>query len=358
MNHFFCTFTDFKSLQEFIGLKPINDDPDNLEVENWRHCYRFLMNDTSYKLNEEKFAVLNNDLDVYPLFRKLANRYFGGDESIILKPNLCELTPAEFISISKQEKFVISEISRLPKLSEENTGCIIKDPTEFISNWRLLRDDTPFFVSKYKGVSKQLTSWDEVGNYMLPLNAIVICDNYILSNSLGVEYNLLKLLQILLQGKKLDVTFDITILTKSFYPPIKDKIDAESKKDNTIKTLDKIKEETPIEDVFKRISEGLKKILGHDFFNLTIVKREVPDYHDRYIFTNYFVLNSGNGFQYFSQSGKTITPHFTEFKVIPITKRKEQADNFTDMLSQIQMMIEDTPKDKIMGSCKNRLLEL
>jgi len=341
MNHIFCTFSDFESIKEFIRAKPDDDDPLNEEMDVWRHCYRFFAENSAFQFNEEDPRSININYQEYPLLRTLMNRYWQGDDSIRIKEqDLNEINPNDFVSYNSQQKFFVGNTSRLLKVKEDNTGCIIKKTSDFIKQWGMLKEEHPLFISKKQGKSKRLTSWEQVSNYTLPLNAVVICDNYICSHYWSVENNLFKLLSTILIKKELEVPIDILIITKSLY-----------KENGSLK-------ETSLKCVHDRLSREIKNIIGNDFFNLTMVKTELPGTHDRYIFTNYYVLNSGNGFSYFSKDDKIIAPSFTEFKVTPRTISKQQSDIFIDMLEQLKEIVLAAEKSNIIGTCKNRLLDL
>lgn len=368
MNHFFCTFTDLRSLKEFISLKPHDDDPDNLEYEDWRHCYRFLKNDTAFQFLDEKITVPQSNETSYSLFRALANRYWQGDESIRFNQNFNELTPKEFIELNNHQKFVIAEKEKLQNIRTENTGFVINDPIDLLNYWKRLSKGSSLSVMKKQGESVRITQWEQIKDYVLPLNSLVICDNYILSNYFDVEYNLFKILSVLLEKKGLEVPLDITILTHSFYA--KKRRSSDEKLNETVKKKFKeipgneyfkiipIKDQTPIIEVYNRIHDFLKKTLGNDSFNLSLIQRELPDIHDRYIYSNYFVFYSGNGYNYFDYQGQIKVPSSTIFEIIPRTLDLQKTKIYIDRLAEVKEMIENNPAEKVIGSGKNRLLDI
>lgn len=129
-----------------------------------------------------------------------------------------------------------------------------------------------------------------------PCNSLVLVDNYILSDSKGVE-NLKKIFEILLPQKlNSDVPFQISIFTtlKRGYGNKAEDIPSQ-------KRLDKVKE------IIQEVRINLKPI------HISIFKCSSDRFHDRIICTNNTYISCGGGFDLvndFGRASKTTTTNY------------------------------------------------
>lgn len=156
------------------------------------------------------------------------------------------------------------------------------------------RDDSTRYITSNTALPENLRfdSWSSLAKYKHPLNAVLIVDNYILSDKSNqpVEYNLKPLLLSLLPKNKTEIPVDITIITE------------QDPKNGSIK------------EAVKNLEEYLKSGIPDLDFNLNIIKydrnilyrldNEGFSIHNRRIITNYFWMESGVGFNIMNHKGK------------------------------------------------------
>lgn len=120
--------------------------------------------------------------------------------------------------------------------------------------------------------------WDFLAEMMLPINAAIIADPYILKNSSAFETNLFDIIENLLPERLAKNDFHLTII-------------AERNNENRDKQFRK---------KFNEINSFIQD-LNHDYkilLSLYIVGSS--PFHDRNIITNYFRLHSGQSFNYYN----------------------------------------------------------
>ena len=137
-----------------------------------------------------------------------------------------------------------------------------------------------------KAISKRddfCRSWKDVfaNINIMPYNAIVVIDNYILDDTNMMTENIEGLFEAIMP-KELNTTFHITIVTS-------------------------LKKIPYCNDRYNRLRDTVKKLRPNIDFELTIIKSQ--DFHDRTILTNTMFFSCGAGFDLFrkKQSQKTTT---------------------------------------------------
>lgn len=156
------------------------------------------------------------------------------------------------------------------------------------------RDDTTLFITPKTSMNDNLRfdSWETLKKFGHPLNALLIVDNYILSdkNNQRIDQNLKPLLLNLLPKQKTVLPIDITIISEVEPWNISFK------------------------EVLQDLEEFLTDALPELYFNLNILKFDrtildkLPDRrfntHDRRIITNNFWIESGIGFNLMNNNGR------------------------------------------------------
>lgn len=135
---------------------------------------------------------------------------------------------------------------------------------------------------------REMNSWDDIKDFMLPCTDIIFSDPYILQDTSLLNYNLYKLLDLLCSNAR-EISVNIVVITKKEW---KDKA-----KDN-LRYYDNIK---------MKIKKNIEVVTG-TIPNVTFVfpPKEFRE-HDRIIFTNYKKLTSGDTFSYFKNNGNRRT---------------------------------------------------
>lgn len=341
----FCT-TEF--LVHFYNQKPdIEDETDKVEL--WRSFLRFIKNHVNLTLEAEKSVLKELLATRNPLFYHIANQWNQSQVRLTdsLKPlledknALEEGVPCKFIFTHEADEAASEQeqILGIPFITTEN----------FSSRWAFLHKETPLKVHKKSRArdSDALCNWRELKSLSLPGNSFLICDNFILSNYLGVSNNLFKILEALLPTSRHKEPVDITIITSQFY----------SKRDQH--------REEDINRIHQRIKKFILNGLGLINFNLTIIKKELSEYHDRHIFTNSCVYNAGNSFNFFNRDDEVRLHSITDLKIIPLTVEKldkaqqiaTNAEYYQDHLCEIHQIIEKVNgSSRCQGNKRNRLL--
>ncbi len=177
-----------------------------------------------------------------------------------------------FVSINDQEAISITERS----------GIEIFTTTSFVEKWR-------FYIT---GRMRELTipvgpegfdSWSKLKLFTHPVRSLIICDPYILSDESKIKTNVIRLLETLLSLCNITGIQKISIVT------------TDSKQEKSNKYWGQIFDEIlQIRNQFKEVE-----------INVFRYPKNVKG-HFRAIFTPYWMIYSGNSFNYFDEKGKIL----------------------------------------------------
>lgn len=306
---YYCTVNE-GFLKDFMKKKPKFDiEVDSDEIEIWRNVFKYIKKKTFVNLkmkpseiNDQFIDSLTNNPE-YGLLKMLIDAAHTSDFVEIDFAN----RNVEHELLNKSSFSFINDIEskEVSKIGIENFGS-----NEVLTKWPKYHKPDAILINDKK--AKEMgNGWGFLINYKHSCNSLVICDNYLLSKKHRMLSNLLPILLMLIPDEKLTIPIDLTIVSSYFY----NCYSPATKRYNqpTLQHLIGIK---------KEIIKNLKDKTESNQINLTIVCKELSEYHDRHIFTNSFVLKSGNSFTYFDQQGKSILPSQTIFDIWPF-----QADN-------------------------------
>ena len=143
----------------------------------------------------------------------------------------------------------------------------------------LEKDCENLFSDMSKNPKVDFNNWTNFTNCfkILPTNSIIVCDNFLFKNK---QHNIKELLKKLLLNSNYRNEIDITLICGQEY------------------TYDELKRH------WDSIYDILQKDLKIKKFNLCVVKKLNKDYHDRHIFTDYQVFESGNSFSMYFNVGR------------------------------------------------------
>lgn len=224
-----------------------------------------------FETNMDKSKISDYDRFMYEMFQKQSNN------EIQLKSYQKE----EFEDVEK------IDLNALYMLDVDNGLCdklknefgVTAINIENLDDYNFALEDQGKAIAKG---DKFLQSWKNVfeRTKMLPYNAIIIVDNYILNDERFIEENIECILDTFIP-QKLKTTFQITIVTSLDKPQCNKRYE----------TLDGI----------------IKKLRPNLGFEFTIIKSQ--DFHDRTILTNSMFIGCGAGFDIFKkkQTQKTTT---------------------------------------------------
>ncbi|MDR1556547.1 MAG: hypothetical protein LBS88_05890 [Tannerellaceae bacterium] len=265
------------------------------ELTNWKKYIGLFLHDSRIFIDasREKFYDL---IKTNKFFTTLLKQFQSNDIDIrFYRLEEMETRQDDFFNeVDPHALFFIENTEKCRKLAEEY-GMI------FVSNE--IRNDFAECIfgyeTDYVSISKKenkLRSWDFISRYKHPCNALIISDNYILSDNKKMKNNLLKLIDKLLPGK-LERDFQLIILTGN------------------------ARENLHIESCYSFLSEQINRLRDYHI-ELKIVAKSI-DNHDRNILTNYLWISSGYGFSIFK--GQHINAN-THFSINPIVSRKSIRD--------------------------------
>ena len=185
-------------------------------------------------------------------------------------------------------------------------------------------------------------SWDKIEELSHPSKDFIIIDNYICS-SYNLD-NLFSIIKELFSNVDISNNLNFLIVTSKLYSKNRTK-----------------EEEVELLEVYKRIKLFIEK-LNFNNVNLSIVKIDTSENHDRHIFTNYFVFKSGNSFNFIdSKTGKIRLHSLTDFDIIPLTSFNNE-ETYAGYYSrnhfkEIKKIIDNSNETNCIGNKVNRLLE-
>lgn len=332
---YFMSYIDDGFLDDFFKQKPTDMESESDELDIWRDWLSFVRNKTDIDLttsiNTKDLAYNINS----SITRELIDDYFQGKPHITINTKKLETTSAKALVLNSQKPtFIFRNDLENIEITEAKTGFCYITGTCFFEKWRHYFKTKTYSISK-NTTQNQLFKWSDLFvPYRYPSNAFVIVDNYIFSNKPNIKNNLLKILkELLMPTKQVSTEIDLIIIAESFY-----------------KEVNSNGSEISIDKLYKDVIKYLREDLKLYNFNLCIVKAK---YHDRLILSNYFVINSGNSFNYFNYDDVTILPQNTRLSLTPFTYDYSFIDTYKDELSKI---IENCEEFK--GNKQNRLLKL
>lgn len=298
---------------------------------------------------KSKESVENNELHenmAYApqssMLKSVIDSYFQGAEDIEYVDQLPEEPDDISYSTIERYNFIFTASDSYLDI-EKRFGVDVLTTDNFISNWNIHRK-----IQKKNILSKKIDvnsfGWEILKDFKHPINSMIIADRYLFSWKWNMENNLFPLLKLLLGGQKLDIPFDLTILTEKIY-----EIDWH----NHIEE-DKSK-------IFRRIENFLKHELSLTTFNLTfcqLPKVLGEEMHDRQLFTNYFFIDSGFGFGCFDKDGKSKIKSTTKVSLTSITEEVHDAtSDSSDIFIKEKLNLLLHSDSMVIGTKTNRLFD-
>lgn len=287
----------------------------------------------------------NGDLAYAPqstLLRSIIDSYFQGAEDVEYVVKLPDVLDEISYSNIENYNFIFTANDSYLDI-EKRFGVDVLTMNDFISNWNIHRK-----IHKKNILSRKVNvnsfGWEVLNGFEHPINSMIIADRYLFSWKWNMENNLFPLLKLLLGGQKLDIPFDLTILTEKIY---------EVDWHNHI--------EEDMSKIFRRIENFLKHELSLTTFNLTfcqLPKVLGEEMHDRQLFTNYFFIDSGFGFGCFDKDGKSKIKSTTKVYLTSITEEVHDAtSDSSDIFIKEKLNLLLHSDSKVIGTKTNRLFD-
>lgn len=241
---------------------------------------------------------------------------------------LTDCLTKEFHEAGESKLFFVDDTHLL---IEKQYGCFC------VSTTCLEKADFLFSSEEFR-IDKNQKDWSNLRNIKHPCNALVLTDNYLFSNKKNISdntylENVKSLCEALIPASlKEGFKFDFTIIGFD---------------SNNLRA---------IHTEYNTLSDYFQKQFPYPV-NLTIIR---DTYHDRYLFTNYYRIASGQGFALFKNQrllpGKETTVHC---KAITHEGRLSSADQTRreELQKCIASNRTERMPDRFAGSRQNRLLQ-
>lgn len=334
-NLFFITETNDETLQDFLTyLKRV----------------KYFKLKINYKSLEEAEVESN------PIFEYLINEYVP---TIYYDTELTnKLKDKDFYENGQSFKlFFIEKSNKECAELSEKFGYEYINSNSVVNKWKLYRNDSSLKVTKNSDypLELKLKDWNKLEFFKHPLNSIIVCDRYILVDKYRqkIDENLIVILEILLSCKNVSENVDVMILSQEILSS-----NSSSLKDKLVR-------------VHSRIQSKLSKLKKKINLNIILFDSNFENYgsyekiHDRRIYTNYFRMSSGPGFNLFHKNGNTVESfHETDFEVKFIfkyqnyLKTKNELMNINQYLKNIRNRTNRSERENyIYVNGTNRLLK-
>ena len=175
--------------------------------------------------------------------------------------------------------------------------------------------------------ANRLDIWDEFKKIKLPSNSLIITDHYIIDKKENIKNNLEAMLDAILPSQ-LDVDYHISIITLEDY----------SEKKPTY---------------FQERLANITKLREYKIkVNVYLVSKDRV--HDRTILSNYWIAESGHGFDYYNPQGNIKGNHNTKLSISSINS--VNYDYYEHIRLQMKSIVKDLkPVYTLDGNFKNRL---
>jgi hypothetical protein len=239
-----------------------------------------------------------------------------------------EITPKDLVEKSAKPIFVLKNEVGNVDITEEDTGFYCINSTDFYQKWHFLWKNKEKIITR-QDVDFRMLSWSELKDWKHPLNAIVVCDNYIFSTKDKFESNLLPILSELLPCNDLEIPIDITVISYEMY--------------------------TDVAAINAILNTFIRDTIRLSKFNLSVVKVSRNDSfknHARNIYTNNFWISSDHSFTFFDINEDVIVP--SNVKLISKSLVHTDFNQLKVNLKEIKQFVINSRE--FYGNKKNRLL--
>ncbi len=345
MERIFNSYVDSDFLKAFVVKKKEFDiEESGMELEIWRSLFKFYKEKTKLrlKLNNTTLKYMNKwDSSLIKLFLR---KYLQGSDDIKVANNN-EIDQISFSNF-KNYNFVFISNPQTAQIISANFGIEHILSENILNDWKKYYKTNTVVVPKQK-IPNSKFGWNKLSLPKHYSNSLIVCDNYLLHNKIKMENNLFFILDLFLPDSDLQIKFDLTIISSSFYNCYN-----ESNKKYVKPTL------SDIEVIYNEILNYIDIHFSLLNINLTLVSKKLSDYHDRHLYTNGFVFKSGNSFNYFDENDYPILPSETSLDIQPFVadnNEKTIAATYSPFLKSIKDILNNSKIFK--GSKENRLLE-
>lgn len=337
----YSAIIDLAFLKNHYKNKPVQTQfvYSNAEAD-WASINKFILEKAFVYLINDK--VTKEDIGYEnPIAFKLLNDYWEGKsknlEIIKSTQSLCKYKSLKSLSTF----FLIDD--HLIGFSPSEYGLVRYKSDKILSKWIDRKGLTREFLITGKDLKQnRLSRWCDFKEFSFSGTQIIIADNYIFSNSNNIKNNFAKLIEAFFPENLKGYPYQILVVSKSFYK------------------IENLEREATIDEVYNEVSKALIIVLPNKTFNLSIVKKQVKEYHDRHIITDYIRIKSSNSISFFDKNGNTISPSTVTFE--PVAHIADNGDttygtNTIQFLKEIKEIVAGGNKRLIRGNAELKILE-
>ncbi len=268
-------YCEFGFLEKFCKANPQVNSISYEDQKIWLEYYELLRGHSDVMvtdIDKEKYTSYCDDSPSGQILEQILNSSYSGfgnftcmsKEHDIMEISESDGNGTDYFRSKEQHIFLMGREKTVCKRMEEDYGLL------FISMDNL--NEYNLFSSDIQAINESSSLWECVKSYRLPCNTIVLVDMYMMKKDDDILKKWLgSLFDSLLPLKLNKTVFKISIFTK----------------DDSDHTRNKRKKEI--------ISKCIRSLRPYSI-DIEISMRHLTKDHDRYLFTNYGLFNSGYGF--------------------------------------------------------------
>jgi hypothetical protein len=269
--------TNLDSVQQLHTLREeAFDNRDSPAVASFELIRKAFENYFISFLNNQ--SIDKDEISKNIFLRSILENYSSGRKNIKLLQNVAEISKPDN---SWQSSFLFQLTMDLASnFPEVNTDLTLKSiPKDWDRYFRL-----PKIKFTIGGIASDFKGWNNLGLDKLPINSLYIIDPYFLKDRKLAEINLPEIVKGLV-GKRSNVkALELDLFVKH---------DLNDPKFQKTKEAD-----------YQKLNEILKNLYPNKNFVLSILYIPGSKMHDRYLFTNFYYLSSGKGFNVYNERKK------------------------------------------------------
>ncbi len=326
----FHTLLEEPAARSLAAQQPVGDPLEHGERETaWLDLKAFLVDESDVTFNADPNDVPAL-LESNPYFRILYNKKYVVDNGTHFRvANVFEdelKTTLERVRGKYPWVLLMVDDQTLFKESQNQDGVPVLSTKHILDDWSDWRKEDTLNVGPGK-FSKSLSHWDDLRCYCRPLTSLVVCDRYLLANSLKMESNLLPMVGALLPGGSSEFKIDVMFISEA------------------AKMVRPASAQKSITKYFRQNYPSIEVEVS-----VAVVPR-IAATHDRHIYTNCSLITSGNSFSYFVD-GKILARTYLS---VASTLRQQTLAIAVDKLALLAKSL--ARATVVVGSPSNRLLD-
>jgi hypothetical protein len=329
------TVIDKEVLEQFVIDRPSTDAFEDIEShQHWNSFFLFLKSGSNVQLSAD-------DIDLASPINLFLNTLTTGRKgtkfslSKFKKPHKDKLPKG----VDIQTLFFLNENKTKCKSLKKKNGLCFFSFDDYSKGWGKLNFDCKSSIYSVNKQDNGFKSWSIINEYVEAISDIVLIDAYIFSDSSLLESNLYRIIESL--GKGLSNKVNLTIVS---FSDNRNPIDIDAK------------------------YKALKAFFEREKLSITlsiVLTKQSNKQHDRAIITNYFMISSGDSFNYFNSKGEVVTKgtdirfesfcdpkiyKLAEVKLAEVNKVVRQIEGEPD---KEKYMIGDVMRNKLLNKLSN-----